>query len=131
LRNNFEEIYKNYISYLNENVPEIGNTLTYWDDPLKSNKTRSILLPFAHNIDGNMLTFSMELWVFVLDKTPANITEKQISIMEKLYSAVYASDAEDGSIIDADYILPTPEMQNIGILRLDIKINVDYIDDCN
>ena len=132
MRNNFEEIYKKYISYLNQNVTEIGETLTYWDDPLKSNKTRSIALPLNFSTENNTLNFTIELWVFVLDKSPSNITIKQLNIMKQLFSAVYNREAaEEGSIVDGDSISPTPEMQNIGILRLEIKLTVDYLDDCD
>jgi len=132
LRNNFEEIYKNYISYLNENIPDMGKTLTYWVDPLKSTKTRSIMLPFNHSIDGNIQYFTLELYIFVLDSNPANITIKQLNIMKQLCVIIHNSGAvEKGRIVDADYITPTPELQNIGMLRLEIKLTVDYIDDCD
>jgi len=131
LRNNFKEIYNNYISYLNNNVPEIGDILSYWDDPLKSRKTRSILLPYAHNVDNNTFNFNIEGFVFIVEHNPLIITLKQIGIMESLFTAIHSKEApETGLIIDSDYFPPTPEAQNIGVIRFVIKLTIDYLDDC-
>jgi len=130
LKNNFKETLKNYKAYLNSAVPEIGSIQTYWDDPLKSTKTRSILLPLSHSV-SDVLSFSIELFVFVIDKNYEAITDRQLEIMEKIFTAVYDFDAPDSGKIDgAEYFPPVLETPNIGTLRVIIKLDIDYIDDC-
>ena len=119
--------------YLAEEVPELGQIITHWEDPFLVSKNRTIILPDAHSGADRNLSFNINLWISTIDKNADAIVQAQILLMEKLYLAIYdniPSPIVSASIAVADYFDPTPQSPNVGLLRVLIMLTTDFLDDC-
>ena len=120
-------------SYLAAKIPELGNVITHWEDPVLVSKNRSIMLPDSHEGTDGSVNFSVALWVSVAEKNADAIAQTQMNIMEKMYRAVYGNVPHpviSAAVKSADYFDPAPQSPNTGILRVIINMAIDFADDC-
>jgi len=129
----FNLTFNNLKKYLSLKVPEIGDIITHWIDPFTVTKARAILLPDSHSENGERIYFSVVLWVSTVEKNPDTITQSQINVMEKIFSAVYSSDFPvlDAGISIAEYYDPIPQSPNVGLMRVVINLFLEKLDDCD
>jgi len=134
LKANFKEIFNSFKEYLSENIPELGNVITHWEDPFTVSKNQTVMLPNSSSESGEKMLFSIRLCISTVEKNSDAIPQVQMDIMNKVFSVVYNS-AVLGKIINAsisgaDYYDPVPQSPIVGVIDMTINLTIDYIDDC-
>ena len=131
---NIRNTFNSFKDYLSENVPELGRVITHWEDPFTVNKNQTVILPHSSSETNEKIYFSIRLCVSTAEKNSDAITQTQMDIMGKIFSAVYSSDVPGpiirASISSAEYYDPIPQSPIIGVIDMTINLTVDYIDDC-
>ncbi len=131
---NFLAAFNGLKEYLATEVPEIGEVITHWEDPLIVTTNRTIMLPDAHTLtDNGGLNFSVILWVSTVENNADAIAQTQIQTMEKIFEAIYGdipSPILSAGINSADYFDPSPQNPTVGIMRIVIGMTTNYTDDC-
>jgi len=119
--------------HLSSEVVEMGDIISYWADPFTVPKNRTIMLPDSHSVSNGRLTFTVILWVSIMEKNHETVSQSQMVVMEKIFKAVCGDIPPpiiSASVNTADYFDPTPQGPNIGVLRIIAEITVDFLDDC-
>ena len=134
MKANFKEIFNSFKEYLSENIPELGNVITHWEDPFTVSKNQTVMLPNSSSESGEKMLFSIRLCISTVEKNSDAIPQVQMDIMNKVFSVVYNS-AVLGKIINAsisgaDYYDPVPQSPIVGVIDMTINLTIDYIDDC-
>ena len=115
-------------------VPEMGNVITHWEDPVLVQKNRAIMLPEAATGSGDEeLSFTVKLCASIVEKNADAVARAQMEIMQKIFEAVYGNAPApiiSASINNAEFFNPAVESPNTGILLVFITAVVDAFDDC-
>ena len=119
--------------YLAAEIPELGNIITHWENPVLVPKNRTIMLPEDHSDADNRINFAVKLCVSVVEKNADAIAQTQMGIMEKMYRAVYGDvppPVISAAVSSTKYFDPTPQSPSTGILWIIINMVIDFADDC-
>ena len=133
MKADFSKAFNVIKSYLTERVPELGEVITRWEDPFQVHKNRTIMLPDGHTGTDSQITFSVVLWVSLAEKTADAVTQTQLTVMEKIFNAVYGKapyPVMKMAVNAADYFDPPPQSPVTGLLRVTVNTVLDYLDDC-
>ena len=125
-------VFKNYIS---ENIPELGNFITHWEEPFTVIKNQTVLLPDSSSEQGNEIKLSIRLCISILEKNLDAIPQTQTMLVNKIFIAANSSELPspiiDASVASVDYYNPVPQAPLVGVIDAVINLTVEYIDDCN
>ena len=131
---NFNEVFNNFKTYITDNVPELGRVITHWEDPFSVSKNQTIILPHSGGENDGKVNFSIRLFISTVEKNSDAIPQTQMSIMNKIFTAVYSSDLPsefiEVSIGDHEYYDPIPQSPLVGAIDLVINFVIEIIDDC-
>jgi hypothetical protein len=128
---NSEDIYNEYLEYLKNNVPEIGNVYDYQDDPTKYSKTCAVLVPEAEKDDGAKRIITFELRLFVHEKNISSITRKMLGLASTANKAINSPTAPHNSrTSNVLYAEPIPTSPNMGVVFITIELS-EYLTDCS
>ena len=119
--------------YLSAEIPELGNVITHWEDPLLVSKNRTVMLPDSHSGERDQVNFTIVLWVSVAEKNADAAARSQMAVTEKIYRAVYGDAPPpviSAAVKSVDYFDPAPQSPNTGLLRVVIELVTDFTDDC-